>query len=122
LLGRLESSNAFKAEEDSKKDTSKFTKIEDLKISIRDLTKEDISKRGLPKDTQGVVITEIYEGSPLMFVAIDDVIVEMQKKKITNSKQLKILIKEIIKKGAKTLYLAIYNSNNQRSYITVKLK
>jgi len=122
LLGRLESSNAFKEEEDTKKDTSKFTKIEDLKISIRDLTKEDISKRGLPKDTQGVVITEIYEGSPLMFVEIDDVIVEMQKKKITNSKQLKILIKEIIKKGAKTLYLAIYNSSNQRSYITVKLK
>ena len=33
-----------------------------------------------------------------------------------------ILLKEIIDKGNKTLYLAIYNSNNQRSYITVKLK
>ena len=32
------------------------------------------------------------------------------------------VIKEIINKGEKTLYLAIYNSNNQRSYITVKLK
>ena len=31
-------------------------------------------------------------------------------------------IQEIINKGAKTLYLAIYNSSNQRSYITVKLK
>ena len=29
---------------------------------------------------------------------------------------------EIINKGVNTLYLAIYNSSNQRSYITVKLK
>jgi len=122
LLGRLESSNEFKAEKKSEKDTSKFTKIEDLKISVRDLTKDDISKRGLPKKTQGVVVTEIFEGSPLMFVAIDDVIVEMQKKKIANTKQLQNLVKETITKGAKTLYLAIYNSSNQRSYITVKLK
>jgi len=122
LLGRLESSSEFKAEEEPEKDTSKFTKIEDLKISIRNLTKDDISKRGLPKNTQGVVVTEIFEGSPLMFVEIDDVIVEMQKKKITSEKQLQSLVKEIINKGAKTLYLAIYNSSNQRSYITVKLK
>ena len=121
LIGRLESSNAFKAEEKPEKDISKFTKIEDLKIFIRDLTEDDILKRGLPKNTQGVVVTEILKGSPLMFVAIDDVIVEMQKKKIKNTKQLQSLVKEIIRKGAKTLYLAIYNSSNQRSYITVKL-
>ena len=122
LLGRLESSNEFKTEKKPEKDTSKFTKIEDLKISVRDLTKDDISKRDLPKKTQGVVVTEIFEGSPLMFVAINDVIVEMQKKKIANTKQLQNLVKETITKGAKTLYLAIYNSSNQRTYITVKLK
>jgi len=43
-------------------------------------------------------------------------------KKINNSKQFSNLVKDIINKGAETLYLAIYNSNNQRSYITVKLK
>ncbi len=122
MLGRLESSEEFKTENKTEPDTSKYVVVENLKISVRDLTKKDISKRNLPKDTTGVVVTEISEGSPLMFISINDVIVEMQKKKITNSKQLKILIKEIIKKGAKTLYLAIYNSSNQRSYITVKLK
>ena len=122
LLGRLESSNEFKAEEKTEKDTSKFTKIDDLKISIRNLTKDDISKRDLPKNTQGVVVTEIFQGSPLMFVEVDDIIVEMQKKKIANTNQLKSLVKETINKGAKTLYLAIYNSSNQRTYITVKLK
>ena len=82
----------------------------------------DIAERILPKDTSGVVVTEIYDQSPLLFVSVNDVIVELQKKKITSSKQFSKLIKEIIKKGAETLYLAIYNSNNQRSYITVKLK
>ena len=74
------------------------------------------------KNTTGVVVTEISEGSPLMFVSIDDVIVELQKKKVISSNQFSNLVKEIITKGEKTLYLAIYNSSNQRSYITVKLK
>lgn len=122
LLGRLESSEEFKAEKKVEPDTSKYIKVENLKISIRDLNKEDISERNLPKNTTGVVVTEISEESPLMFVSVNDVIVELQKKKVINSNQFSNLVKEIINKGAKTLYLAIYNSSNQRSYITVKLK
>ena len=34
----------------------------------------------------------------------------------------RIILKEILKKGLKTLLFAIYNSSNQRSYLTVKLK
>ena len=90
--------------------------------AIRDLNKDDISERKLPKNTTGVVVTEIFEGSPLVFVSVNDVIVELQKKKVTSSKQFSILIQEILDQDVKTLYLAIYNSSNQRSYITVKLK
>jgi len=122
LLGRLESSREFKAENKSEPDTSKYTKVESLKIFIRDLKKEDISERNLPKNTTGVVVMKISEGSPLMFVSVNDVIVELQKKKVINSSQFSNLAKEIIDKGATTLYLAIFNSSNQRSYITVKLK
>ena len=68
------------------------------------------------------MVDEILEGSPLTSVSTDDVIVELQKKKINNSNQFSKLVKEIINKGASTLYLAIYNSSNQRTYITVKLK
>ena len=93
-----------------------------MKISIRNLNKDDIAERKLPKNTTGVVITEISEESPLKFVSVNDVIVELQKKKVINSNLFSNLLKEIINKGAKTLYLAIYNSSNQRSYITVKLK
>jgi len=122
LLGRLESSEAFKAEKETKIDKSNYINVEDLKINIRDLKKEDIKSRKLPKNTTGVVVEEILEGSPLRFLSINDIIVELQKKKITSAKQFSNLIKEIVNKGENTLYLAIYNSSNQRSYITVKLK
>ena len=91
-------------------------------LGIENLTKDDIDERKLPKDTTGVVITKILEGTPLTFISVNDVIVELQKKKVTSSKQFSNLLKDTIKKGAETLYLAIYNSNGQRSYITVKLK
>ena len=122
LLGRLESSKEFKAENKIDPDTSKYIKIESLKISIRDLNKDDISQRELPKNTTGVVITKISEESPLIFMAVNDIIVELQKKKVINSNQFSNLVREIISSDEKTLYLAIYNSSNQRSYITVKLK
>ena len=122
LLGRLESSDEFKADTQPEPDKEKYTKIDDLKISIRDLNEKDILEKKLPKSTTGVVITEIFEGSPLIFINVNDVVVELQKKKVKNSKQFINLVKDIIKKEEKTLYLAIYNSNNQRTYITVKLK
>jgi serine protease Do len=121
LLGRLESTKEFKAEKKSLPDKSKYIKIESLKISVRDLNKDDIQERKLPKNTTGVVVMEILQGSPLMSVSLNDVIVEVQKKSIKNANQFSKIVKEIIKKE-KTLYLAIFNSDNQRSYIIVKLK
>ena len=122
LLGRLESTKEYKAEIGEEQDTKNYVLIEDLKIYVRNLNKDDISERELPKNTTGVVVTEILDDSPLIFVSVNDVFVEMQKKKIINTNQFSNLIKEIINKGDKTLYFAIYNSSNQRSYITVKLK
>ena len=119
LLGRLESSKEFKAENKTKSD--KDIIVEALKISVRDLNKNDISKRELPKNSTGVVVTKISENSPLKFVSVNDVIVELQKKKITNSNQFLKLVNDILNKGQKTLMFAIYSSNNQRSYLTVKL-
>ncbi len=122
ILGRLESSVEFKEDNKQEFDSDKSEKIESLKIFVRDLNKEDISKRGLPKNTTGVVITKIEPGTPLIFVSKDDIIVELQEKKVINSNQFSKLVNQIIKSGENTLYLAIYNSDNQRSYITVKLK
>ena len=119
LLGRLETSKEFKAEKQTESD--KDIIVEALKISVRDLSKNDISKRELPKNSTGVVVTKISENSPLKFISVNDVIVELQKKKITNSNQFSKLVNDILNKGQKTLLFAIYNSNGQRSYLTVKL-
>ena len=68
------------------------------------------------------MVTEILEGSPLIFINVNDVIVELQKKRIKNSNQFSSLVEKIIESGEKTLLLAIFNSSNQRSYLTIKLK
>lgn len=119
LIGRLESSEEFKAENQMEPDDDIV--VETLKIAVRDLNKDDIYKRNLPKNSTGVVVTKISENSPLKFVSVNDVIVELQKKKITNSNQFSKLVNDILDKGQKTLLFAIYNSKNQRSYLTVKL-
>ena len=122
LLGRLESSQAFKAEQKPDLEELESVIINDLKISIRDLDNNDILQRKLPKNTTGVVITKILEGSPLKLIEVNDIIVELQKKQIRNSKQFSRFVNEIFGQSKKTLYLAIYNSNNQRSYMTVKIE
>ena len=120
LLGRLESSKEFKTE--NKTELDKEIIVEVLKISVRDLNKNDISERELAKNSTGVVVTKISENSPLKFISVNDVIVELQKKKITHSDQFSKLVSDILNKGQKTLLFAIYNSKNQRSYLTVKLQ
>ena len=120
LLGRLESSKEFKAE--NKIESEESIVVETLKISVRNLTRDDISKRELPKNTIGVVVTKISNDSPLMFLSVGDVIVELQKKRVLNSNQFSELVEQLIDKDEKTLMFAIYNSSNQRTYLTVKLK
>ena len=122
LLGRLESSKEYIAENTPEEDKSNFAFIEELKIYVRNLNKDDILKRDLPKNTSGVVVTSLEEGSPLMFLSTGDIIVELQKKKILNSKQFSKLVNNLLENGEKTLLFAIYNANNQRTYLTVKLK
>ena len=121
LLGRLESTKEYKAENKVEPDPSDYFLVESLKISVRDLTKDDVAERKLPKNTTGVVVTTISEKSPLIFLSVNDVIVEVQKKKIRNSTQFSKIVKDTIAEGQNTLLFAIYNSSNQRSYLTVKL-
>ncbi len=121
LLGRLESSKEFKAENKTESEKFQDVEITDLKIFVRNLNQDDISKRELPKNTTGVVVTKILEDSPLRFLSINDVIVELQKQKIMNAKQFSKLVTDIINKGEKTLLFATYNEINQRGYLTIKL-
>ncbi len=120
ILGRLESSEEFK--DKKTKIVKKVEDIEKLKIAVRDITEEDISSRNLSKKTEGVVITEISNRSPLNnLLSINDIIIEVQKTPIKSSSDLKRIVNNIFKKGEKTLLLTVINKNNQRRYLGVKI-
>jgi serine protease Do len=122
-LGRLESSDDFKAEskKTKKKIKEKDTEIETLKITVRNTTAKDIQDRKLGKNIKGVVITGISNKSVVAGLLREgDIIIEVQKNKVLNSKQLNQLIESIYKKGEQTLLLTIINNNNRRRYLGVK--
>ncbi len=120
VLGRLETSEDFKIAEKSNKPDEIF--IEDLKISVRKISKEDIKSRNLPNQTSGLVITNIEEKSPLSnSIEVNSVILEAQKKKIKTANDLKQIVKQVLNSNQKTILLVIYNSQNQRRYIGIKL-
>ena len=120
ILGRLETSEDFKSQglvtEKPKEDV-----IDGLKIKVRLLTKDDIKERNLPKNTTGLVITEIDKDSPINYLQVNNIIVEAQKKKINTIGDLDNIVKLALKSNDKSLLIAIYNNNNQRRYIGVKL-
>ena len=120
ILGRLETSSDFKPEQKVLQ-KPKENKIESLKISVRLLNKKDISERKLPKDTSGVIITKIETDSPVKNLEVNNIIVEVQKKKINTIGDLKNTIDKVLRSSEKTLLIAIYNNQNQRRYIGVKL-
>ena len=122
-LGRLESSDDFKAENKKTKTEikEKDSEIETLNIKVRNITAKDIKDRKLNKNLKGVIITSISNKSVVAGMLREgDIIIEVQKNKVLNSRQLNQLIESIYKKGEQTLLLTIINSDNQRRYLGVK--
>ena len=117
-IGRLETSEDFNTK---KAEGPKTTVIQNLKITVRVLTKEDIKARNLPKSTTGVVITKIENDSPINYLNINNIIVEAQKKKIKTVGDLKNIVNSVLRSGNKTIQIVIYNNQSQRRDIGVKL-
>ena len=124
LLGRLETSDDFKVSEKKEPVEKQTSQIENLKITVRLLNKEDIKIRKLPNQITGLVITKIENDSPLKdtTLAVNDIITEAQKKKIRSINDLKQVAQKVLNSNQKTILLAIYNNQNQRRYLGVKLK
>jgi len=121
LLGRLETSEDFKVSE-KQKTLDNSDQIEELKITVRSLNKEDIKNRKLPNQTTGLVITSIQNNSPLAgSIEVNSVIVEAQKERIKTIDDLKQITKQVLKSNQKTILFAIYNNQNQKRYIGIKL-
>ena len=121
-LGRLESSSDFKAEKNEDNRKLDSIRIDNLKITVRELTKNDINKRKLPTETKGLVITGIDIDSPVNYLEVNNIIIEVQKKKISSVKSLNDIIKNVLNSSESTLLIVIYNNQNQRRYLGVKLK
>tara|TARA_B110001452_G_scaffold188448_1_gene158764 strand:- start:1018 stop:2427 length:1410 start_codon:yes stop_codon:yes gene_type:complete len=121
-LGRLETSEDFKVEKKIENIENKISKIKSLKIKVRLLTKKDIDERKLPNQTTGLVVTEIENNSPLIkSLTVGSIIVEVQKKKIKSLADLEKIIDQSKKSNQKSILLAVYNNQNQRRYIGVKI-
>jgi serine protease Do len=118
-LGRLETSEDFK--EEKKEAEIDILEIKSLKVTVRVLTKKDIEARKLPNQTTGLVIMNIGKDSPINYLNVNDIIVEAQKKKIKSVKDLEKIVEDALKSNQKTILIAIYNNQNQRRYIGVKL-
>ena len=91
---------------------------------MRLLNKEDIKNRKLPNQISGLVITKIENDSPLKntTLAVNDIITEAQKKRINSINDLRKVVQKVLSSNQKTILLAIYNNQNQRRYLGVKLK
>ena len=118
ILGRLETSDDFKA---SKPKQGKSYRIENLKAEFRQLTKKDIQDRKLPMNTTGAVITKIDPDSPINNLAVNNIIIEAQKRRVKTRGDLDNIIKSSIVTKNKTIVIVIYNNQNQKSYIGIKL-
>jgi len=121
-LGRLETSSDFREEKkETKEETPEISEIKSLKIIARQLNQKDIEQRNLPNQTTGLVITNISKDSPVNYLNVGDIIVEAQKKKIRSIKDLEEIVDRALKSNQKTILIVIYNNQNQRRYIGVKL-
>ena len=75
----------------------------------------------MPSNTTGVVITKIDNDSPIADLAVNNIIVEAQKRKIKTPGDLDNTIKSAVMAKNKSIVIVIYNNQNQKSYIGVKL-
>ena len=119
-LGRLETSEDFMSER--KETDHNISEIESLKITVRILSTKDIEDRKLPKNTSGLVITGIKKDSSVInYLRVNDIILEAQKNKIKSIEDLEIVVNNVLQSGEKTILFVIYNNQNQRRYIGIKL-
>ena len=98
-----------------------LNRIDILKITVRQVRQRDIDDRNLPQNTKGLLITEIEKDSPINYLEKGNIIIEAQKRKIRTVGDLEISINTAIKSNEKTLLIVIYDNQNQKRYIGVKL-
>ena len=68
------------------------------------------------------MITAIKKDSPLInYLRVNDIILEAQKNNIQSIEDLEIVVNKVLQSDEKTILFVIYNNQNQRRYIGIKL-
>ena len=67
------------------------------------------------------MITKIDSDSPIKNLEINNIIIEAQKRKVKTPGDLDNIVKVSILEKNKTILIVIYNNQNQKSYIGIKL-
>ena len=69
-----------------------------------------------------MVITGIKKDSPVInYLRVNEIILEVQKNKIKSIEDLEIVVNKVLQSNEKTILFVIYNNQNQRRYIGIKL-
>ena len=67
------------------------------------------------------MITKIDSDSPIKNLEVNNIIIEAQKRKVKTPGDLDNIVKISILEKNKTILIVIYNNQNQKSYIGIKL-
>ena len=104
-----------------KNDNSIF--IKELGIKIKTLTDNDKERLKVNPNLKGVVITELNQDSFLIRqnISSDDIIIEIQNRKISSSSDVLKVIEEVINAGKENILMVFYAGPNSRKYIGVRL-
>ena len=55
-------------------------------------------------------------------IEVNSIIIEAQKKRIQSANDLNKIVKQVLNTNQKTILLVVYNNQNQKRYIGIKLK
>ena len=97
--------------------------IKELGIRVKVITQDDRSRLELGNNLSGVIISDIDPDSFLVRqgIAVDDIILEIQGKKVQNSSDLLTVIDDVIVQGKENVLLVFYAGQNAKKYIGAKL-
>ena len=102
---------------------SSIVSVKELGIQIKSISNDDRARLKLGSSLNGVVVTDISSDSFLVRqgIAIDDIILEIQGKKVQNPSEFLIVINDVIAQGKENVLLVFYAGQNAKKYIGAKL-
>ena len=97
--------------------------IKELGIKIKTLSDNDKERLKVSPELKGVIITELNQDSFLIRqnISSDDIIIEIQNRKIASSADALKVIEEVINTGKENILMVFYAGPNSRKYIGARL-